>query len=171
MGSFSKVTYVTPSKIFSNFGNKYCRLRNFSSVQFAIVTLFTLALALGVQSSVIPWGGVVTQIAGHPLAHTSVISPLGLPLGAIALGHGPAAVAVHPPAAVAVHPPAAVAVHAAPAAVHVPAAVPAAVHVPAVVAGPGSYVAKTRGAIHTAPLAGHLNSVANVNVAPAPGTI
>ncbi|XP_037814640.1 adult cuticle protein 1-like [Lucilia sericata] len=132
-------------------------------MKFAIVTLFTLALALGVQSSIIPWGGVVTQIAGHPLAHTSVISPLGLPLGAIALGHGPAAVAVHPPAAVAVH--------AAPAAVHVPAAVPAAVHVPAVVAGPGSYVAKTRGAIHTAPLAGHLNSVANVNVAPAPGTI
>ncbi|XP_037814641.1 adult cuticle protein 1-like [Lucilia sericata] len=137
-------------------------------MKFAIVTLFTLALALGVQSSIIPWGGVVTQIAGHPLAHTSVISPLGLPLGAVALGHGP--VAVHSPASVAVHAPVAVP-HAISAAVHVPAAVPAAVHVPAVVAGPGSYVAKTRGAIHTAPLAGHLNSVANVNVAPAPGTI
>ncbi|XP_023296366.2 adult cuticle protein 1-like [Lucilia cuprina] len=140
-------------------------------MKFAIVTLFTLALALGVQSSIIPLGGVVTQIAGHPLAHTSVISPLGLPLGAVALGHhGPAAVAVHSPASVAVHAPVAVP-HAVSAAVHVPAAVPAAVHVPAVVHGAGSYVAKTRGAIHTAPLAGHLNSVANVNVAPAPGTI
>ncbi|XP_037814646.1 adult cuticle protein 1-like [Lucilia sericata] len=147
-------------------------------MKFAIVTLFTFALTLGVQSSVIPLGGVVTQIAGHSLAHTGVISPLGLPLGAIALGHGPAVVPAAVPAAISVHPPAAVAVHAPvaapaaiPAAVHVPAAVPAAVHVPAVAAGPGSYVAKTRGAIHTAPLAGHLNSVANVNVAPAPGTI
>lgn len=38
-------------------------------------------------------------------------------------------------------------------------------------AGHGAnYVAKTRGAIHSAPLAGHINSVASVNVAPAPGT-
>ncbi|XP_004521789.1 adult cuticle protein 1-like [Ceratitis capitata] len=36
--------------------------------------------------------------------------------------------------------------------------------------GPGVYVAKTRGAIHTAPLPGHLNSATSVNVAPAPGT-
>ncbi|XP_058987347.1 adult cuticle protein 1-like isoform X2 [Musca domestica] len=36
--------------------------------------------------------------------------------------------------------------------------------------GPGVYVAKTRGAVHTAPLAGHLNSATSVNVAPAPGT-
>ncbi|KAM7352878.1 uncharacterized protein ACRADG_005230 isoform 2-T4 [Cochliomyia hominivorax] len=36
--------------------------------------------------------------------------------------------------------------------------------------GPGVYVAKTRGAIHTAPLAGHLASATSVNVAPAPGT-
>ncbi|XP_037814645.1 adult cuticle protein 1-like [Lucilia sericata] len=138
-------------------------------MKFAIVTLFTLALALGVQSSVIPLGGVVTQIAGGPLAHTAVVSPLGLPLGsAIALGHGSTIVQSTVPAAISLPAPAAVAVHA-----HA-AAIPTAVHaaaVPAVVAGPGSYVAKTRGAIHTAPLAGHLNSVANVNVAPAPGTI
>ncbi|XP_023296346.2 adult cuticle protein 1-like [Lucilia cuprina] len=136
-------------------------------MKFVIVSLFTLTLALGVQSSVIPLGGVVTQIAGGPLAHTSVISPVGLSLGsAIALGHGSTIVQSAVPAAIPLQAPAAFAVHA-----H--AAIPTAVHaaVPAVVAGPGSYVAKTRGAIHTAPLAGHLNSVDNVNVAPAPGTI
>ncbi|XP_065356102.1 adult cuticle protein 1-like [Calliphora vicina] len=165
-------------------------------MKFAIVNFFTLALALGVQSSIIPWGGVVTQVAGGHLAHTSVIAPHGLPWGgAVVVGHSPAAVpaaisvhgpgsvavhasaAVHAPASVAihaptaVHAPASVAVHAATAvAVHAPAAIPAAVHVPAVVGGHASYVAKTRGAVHSAPLAGHLNSVANVNAAPAPGT-
>ncbi|XP_011191961.1 adult cuticle protein 1 [Zeugodacus cucurbitae] len=36
--------------------------------------------------------------------------------------------------------------------------------------GSGVYVAKTRGAIHTAPLAGHVNSATSLNLAPAPGT-
>ncbi|XP_065357692.1 adult cuticle protein 1-like [Calliphora vicina] len=36
--------------------------------------------------------------------------------------------------------------------------------------GPGVYVAKTRGAVHTAPLAGHIASATSLNVAPAPGT-
>ncbi|KAM7351640.1 adult cuticle protein 1-like [Cochliomyia hominivorax] len=99
-------------------------------MKFAIVTLFTLALALGVQSSILPWGGVV-QVAGGPLSYTAVSSPV--------VAGWPWAGAV------------------------VPAPVP-------VVAGAASYVAKTRGAVHTAPLEGHLNSVANVNVAPAPGT-
>ncbi|XP_023296359.2 adult cuticle protein 1-like [Lucilia cuprina] len=36
--------------------------------------------------------------------------------------------------------------------------------------GHGVYVAKTRGAVHTAPLAGHIASATSVNVAPAPGT-
>ncbi|XP_073822140.1 uncharacterized protein [Musca autumnalis] len=36
--------------------------------------------------------------------------------------------------------------------------------------GHGVYVAKTRGAVHTAPLAGHVNSATSVNLAPAPGT-
>lgn len=137
-------------KILSGLKSHYIKI---FILQFAIVTLFTLALALGVQSSILPLGGVVTQIAGGPLAHTAVISPLGLPLGGVVVGPHPAAVAVHAPAAVAVHAPVAVA------------------PVPAVVAGAASYVAKTRGAVHAAPLAGHLNSVANVNVAPAPGTI
>lgn len=35
----------------------------------------------------------------------------------------------------------------------------------------GQYVAKTRGAIHTAPLAGHINSATSLNLAPAPGTL
>lgn len=34
-----------------------------------------------------------------------------------------------------------------------------------------TYVAKTRGAVHTAPLVGHINSAAAVNLAPAPGTL
>lgn len=36
--------------------------------------------------------------------------------------------------------------------------------------GHGVYVAKTRGAVHTAPLAGHVHSATALNVAPAPGT-
>ncbi|XP_073822135.1 adult cuticle protein 1-like [Musca autumnalis] len=46
-----------------------------------------------------------------------------------------------------------------------------AVSAPLLGVGPGTYVAKTRGAVHTAPLDGHLQSVANVNLAPAPGTL
>ncbi|KAI8124972.1 hypothetical protein FF38_08877 [Lucilia cuprina] len=124
-------------------------------MKFAIVIFCTLALALGVQSSIIPWGGVVTQVAG-PLG--GIVSPLGLPWGgSVVVGPSaglPAAISVQGPGPI-------------PVAVH--AAVPAAV--PAVVGGAASYVAKTRGAVHTAPLAGHVNSVANVNVAPAPGTL
>uniref|UniRef100_A0A1A9W1T8 Uncharacterized protein n=1 Tax=Glossina brevipalpis TaxID=37001 RepID=A0A1A9W1T8_9MUSC len=41
---------------------------------------------------------------------------------------------------------------------------------PGVGYGHGVYTAKTRGAVHTAPLAGHVNSATSVNVAPAPGT-
>jgi len=54
----------------------------------------------------------------------------------------------------------------------VPAAVVAA-HAPAVVAvaaPEASYVAKTRGAVHVAPLPGHVQSAASVNLEPAPGT-
>ncbi|XP_023296361.2 adult cuticle protein 1-like [Lucilia cuprina] len=95
-------------------------------MKFAIVTLFTLALALGAQSSIIPWGNVITEIAGGPLSYTAVTSPI--------VSAWPAPV-------------------------------------PIVAAAPASYVAQTRGAVHAAPLEGHLNSVANINVAPAPGTV
>lgn len=92
---------------------------------------------LGVQSSVVPWGNVITEIAGGPLSFTAVSSPL---------------VPAWPGTVVVSHP-------------------PAAVPVPVVAAPAATYVGQTRGAVHVAPLEGHLNSVANVNVAPAPGTI
>lgn len=123
--------------------------------------MFTLALTLGVQSSVIP---VISEIAGGGLSYTAVSSPvIAAPWvhGVVAAHAHPAAVAVHAPVVAAAVP--SVAVHAAHSvAVHAPVVVPAV---------EGSYVAQTRGAIHTAPLAGHVNSVANVNLAPAPGTV
>lgn len=121
-------------------------------------------MALGVNASVYPWGPAV---AGHGLTYTAVSGPAVVP----AWGNPHASVAIHaanpwayanpwgygawPAAAPALH----VASHAA---------------APAVVVAPGhegSYIAKTRGAVHKAPLAGHVQSVASVNVAPAPGTV
>ncbi|XP_039950978.1 adult cuticle protein 1-like [Bactrocera neohumeralis] len=138
-------------------------------MKFVIAAVCTLALAMGVQSSIIP--GLLpglTQIAGHGLSYTAVSGPLAVP---VSVAHAPAAViaAASPPIAIASHvaAPAAVAVHAPSVAVHAPAV--AAVAHGGVVAG-GAYVAKTRGAVHSAPLPGHIASVANVNVAPAPGT-
>ncbi|XP_013104350.1 adult cuticle protein 1-like [Stomoxys calcitrans] len=104
-------------------------------MKFVFAVLFTLALALGVQSSFLPWG--VPQVVGGGLSYTAVGGPWSpwAPWGA-------------------------------------PWAAPSvAVAAPVLGAGPGTYVAKTRGAVHTAPLDGHLQSVANVNVAPAPGTL
>ncbi|KAH8334644.1 hypothetical protein KR059_012693, partial [Drosophila kikkawai] len=126
-------------------------------LQFAVAIVFTLALAMGVQSSVIP---LLSQVAGHGLSYTAVSGP---------------AVVASPWAVPAAHWPAAVSVASwPPAAVHAPAVV-AAAHAPAVVVAPvaheGVYTAQTRGAIHTAPLAGHIQSVASINAAPAPGTL
>ncbi|KAH8355819.1 hypothetical protein KR200_004416, partial [Drosophila serrata] len=137
--------------------------------QFAVAVVFTLALAMGVQSSVIP---LLSQVAGHGLSYTAVSGPAVVASPwAVPAAHWPAAVNVAswPPAAV--HAPAAVAVHAA----HAPAVAVHAAHAPAVVVAPvaheGVYTAQTRGAIHTAPLAGHIQSVASINAAPAPGTL
>nr|XP_014086889.1 adult cuticle protein 1-like [Bactrocera oleae] len=177
-------------------------------MKFVIAAVCTLALAMGVQSSIIP--GLLpglTQVAGHGLSYTAVSGPLAVPVAA----HAPAAViaAASPPFAfatraaayaspsyatyaspsIAAYASPSVAAYASPpAAVQVPSVavqvpsvavqVPSvAVHAPAVaavghaglVAG-GAYVAKTRGAVHSAPLPGHISSVANLNVAPAPGT-
>ncbi|KAH8240850.1 hypothetical protein KR026_006247 [Drosophila bipectinata] len=133
--------------------------------QFAIAVVFTLALAMGVQSSVIP---LLSQVAGHGLSYTAVSGPavVASPWG-VPAAHWPAAVTVGawPPAAI--HAPAAVAVHAA--APAVVAAAPALAVAP--VAHEGVYTAQTRGAVHTAPLAGHIQSVASINAAPAPGTL
>lgn len=129
----------------------------FFEFQFAVVAVVVLALAMGVQSSVLPLGlglglGGHLDIAGHGLSYTAVSGPAIVPSLAVAPWGGPA-VAVH-----AANPWAAAAVPAAAVAV-----------APHAVAG-GTYVAKTRGAAHVAPLAGHINSVSSVNVAPAPGT-
>ncbi|KAH8271080.1 hypothetical protein KR018_007376 [Drosophila ironensis] len=141
----------------------------FCILQFAVAVVFTLALAMGVQSSVIP---LLSQVAGHGLSYTAVSGPavVAAPWAAPA-AHWPAAVTVGawPP----VHA-AAVAVHAAAPAVvaHAPAVV---AHAPALAVAPvaheGVYTAQTRGAVHTAPLAGHIQSVASINAAPAPGTL
>ncbi|XP_017069596.1 adult cuticle protein 1 [Drosophila eugracilis] len=135
-------------------------------MKFAVAVVFTLALAMGVQSSVIP---LLSQVAGHGLSYTAVSGPAVVASPwAVPAAHWPAAVNVAswPPAAIPA--PAAVAVHAA-----APAVVAA--HAPAVVVAPvaheGVYTAQTRGAVHTAPLAGHIQSVASINAAPAPGTL
>ncbi|XP_011191963.1 adult cuticle protein 1 [Zeugodacus cucurbitae] len=139
-------------------------------MKFAIAAIFTLALAMGVQSSVLPLLPGLTQIAGHGLSYTAVSGPLAVPIAA----HAPAAViAAASPAIVAAAPgivaaaPGIVAAHGPSVAVHAPSAV-AVAHGAA--AHGGAYVAQTRGAVHSAPLPGHISSVANVNVAPAPGT-
>lgn len=131
---------------------------------------------MGVQSSVIP---LISQLAGHGLSYTAVSNPavLAAPWAAPA-AHWPAAVSVGswPPAgpAVVAAGPALIAGHgAAVVAAHAPAVVAA--HAPAVVVAPaaheGVYTAQTRGAVHTAPLSGHIQSVASINAAPAPGTL
>ncbi|XP_033162961.1 adult cuticle protein 1 [Drosophila mauritiana] len=143
-------------------------------MKFAVVVIFTLALAMGVQSSVIP---LLSQVAGHGLSYTAVSGPAVVASPwAVPAAHWPAAVNVAswPPAAIHAAAPAVVAAHApAVVAAHAPAVVAA--HAPSVVVAPvahsGVYTAQTRGAIHTAPLAGHIQSVASINAAPAPGTL
>ncbi|KAH8263464.1 hypothetical protein KR044_009310 [Drosophila immigrans] len=147
-------------------------------MQFAVAVIFTLALAMGAQSSVIP---LISQLAGHGLSYTAVSGPAVAAPWAVPAAHWPAAVSVgawpgvaHGPAVVAAHGPAVVAAHGhAVVAAHAPAVVAA--HAPAVVVAPvaheGVYTAQTRGAVHTAPLSGHIQSVASINAAPAPGTL
>ncbi|KAL7741151.1 hypothetical protein ACLKA6_018176 [Drosophila palustris] len=133
-------------------------------MKFAVAVIFTLALAMGVQSSAIP---LISQLAGHGLSYTAVSGPVVAAPWVAPAAHWPAAVSVGawPHVAshvVAAHAPAVVAAHA-----HA--------HAPAVVVAPvaheGVYTAQTRGAVHTAPLSGHIQSVASINAAPAPGTI
>lgn len=122
---------------------------------------------MGVKSSILPlglgYGYGHVDIAGHGLSYTAVSGPA---LIDPYVHHGPS-VAIHAAYPHVLAP--SVAVHAAPLS-HIPLAVS---HSPVVVAPAheGTYVAKTRGAVHTAPLPGHINSAAAINVAPAPGTI
>ncbi|XP_034472471.1 adult cuticle protein 1-like [Drosophila innubila] len=149
-------------------------------MKFAIAVIFTLALAMGVQSSVIP---LVSQLAGHGLSYTAVSGPVVAAPWVAPAAHWPAAVSVGAwphvaPHVVAAHAPAVVAAHAhahAPVVVAAHAHAHAHAHAPAVVVAPvaheGVYTAQTRGAVHTAPLSGHIQSVASINAAPAPGTL
>ncbi|XP_053960023.1 adult cuticle protein 1-like [Anastrepha ludens] len=125
-----------------------------------VVAVVMLALAVGVHSSLL-----TAQIAPGVSYVTPGLGPLlapglGLGLGSWGL---PAAISAHglwggiPGISLSQGPGAAIA---APLAVS---------H--ALGTGPGVYVAKTRGAIHTAPLAGHINSATSLNLAPAPGTL
>uniref|UniRef100_A0A1A9W1T9 Adult cuticle protein 1 n=1 Tax=Glossina brevipalpis TaxID=37001 RepID=A0A1A9W1T9_9MUSC len=111
-----------------------------------VAALFVLALALGVQSSFLPFPGLHTEVAGHGLSFTAVSSPavVAAPWAPWPLAHAGAVTVVGPSAPVVVAPP--------------------------LVGHDATYLAKTRGAVHTAPLAGHVNSVANVNLLAPPGT-
>ncbi|KAH8413296.1 hypothetical protein KR009_009766, partial [Drosophila setifemur] len=133
--------------------------------QFAVVVVL-FALAWGVNSSVVPLltaahGGVLIgapAVAGSVAIQASAVPaavPLALsPAGPLLIQSAPAVISTH--AVVAAHGPAVVAAHA-----------PAVV---AIAAPEASYVAKTRGAVHVAPLPGHSQSAASVNLEPAPGT-
>nr|AAM29629.1 RH70420p [Drosophila melanogaster] len=130
-----------------------------ANMKFAVVVVL-FALAWGVNSSVVPLltsahGLVVGSpaVAGSVAIQASAVPaavPLSLsPAGPVLIQSGPAVVAAPVPAAVV--------------AAHAPAVV-------AVAAPEASYVAKTRGAVHVAPLPGHVQSAASVNLEPAPGT-
>ncbi|XP_043662584.1 adult cuticle protein 1 [Drosophila teissieri] len=135
-----------------------------ANMKFAVVVVL-FALAYGVNSSVVPLltsaHGLVVgapAVAGSVAIQASAVPaavPLALsPAGPVLIQSGPAVVAAPVPAVVSA--PAVVAAHA-----------PAVV---AVAAPEASYVAKTRGAVHVAPLPGHVQSAASVNLEPAPGT-
>ncbi|KAH8237560.1 hypothetical protein KR038_009644 [Drosophila bunnanda] len=128
--------------------------------QFAVVVVL-FAFAWGVNSSVVPLltsvhGGAVVvgapAVAGSVAIQASAVPaavPLALsPAGPVLIQSAPAVIAAPAPAVVAAHAPAVV----------------------AVAAPEASYVAKTRGAVHVAPLPGHVQSAASVNLEPAPGT-
>uniref|UniRef100_A0A1I8NYV3 Adult cuticle protein 1 n=1 Tax=Stomoxys calcitrans TaxID=35570 RepID=A0A1I8NYV3_STOCA len=123
-------------------------------MKFLAIILFTSAFILGTHSSVIPW---VTEVVGDGLTYSAVSSPVvhspWAPWGHAVVDVAPHSTLVHHSV-----------VHSS--------APSVAVHAPVIVPEvQGSYVAQTRGAVHTAPLPGHTNSVASINVAPAPGTI
>ncbi|XP_055853197.1 adult cuticle protein 1-like [Episyrphus balteatus] len=138
-------------------------------MKFAIAAVVVLALAMGAQSSII--GGIPGLGLG---VHGLGIHGLGLGLGVPGpvLAQGPAVLGLGGLAGL----PAAVNIAGGPllAAHGIPAAVAVAPHAAVAAAVPvhgASYVAQTRGAVHTAPLPGHIQSAASVNVAPAPGTL
>ncbi|XP_037960948.1 adult cuticle protein 1-like [Teleopsis dalmanni] len=143
-----------------------------------VVAVVMLALAAGVQSSLLAqvapgvsyvtpalhgaWGGAWDGAWGHGGAW-------GTGLG---LAHAPAAVAVHAGTAwgASGHGWGVPGISLAQGPAHGSIAAAAPLALATGHGHEGVYVAKTRGAIHTAPLAGHISSATSVNVAPAPGT-
>ncbi|XP_055920846.1 adult cuticle protein 1-like [Eupeodes corollae] len=115
-------------------------------MKFAVFAVVVLALALGAQSSV---------ILGAPGPLLAVSGPAGLVTvpGAVSIQAAPGAVSIQSA-------PGVISLQTAPAVV-----------APVVVGAEGTYVAKTRGAVHVAPLPGHAQSAASVNLEPAPGTL
>ncbi|XP_055918224.1 adult cuticle protein 1-like [Eupeodes corollae] len=134
-------------------------------MKFAVFTVVVLALFFQAQSSIIPIG--INGI-GPSLSISGPLGPVVLPNGAVSIQ---GSVIQGIPNIVSIQGlPAAVTVAQSPIpAVALPA--PVAVAAPAVVGVEGTYVAKTRGAVHVAPLAGHTQSAASVNLQPAPGTL
>ncbi|XP_053958381.1 adult cuticle protein 1-like [Anastrepha ludens] len=128
-----------------------------------VVAVVMLALAVGVHSSLLgaqisPGVSYVSPLLSPLLAPGLGLGPLGLPAAVnVWGGSAPGLLDGIPGISLSQGPGAAIA---APIAVS---------H--ALGTGPGVYVAKTRGAIHTAPLAGHINSATSLNLAPAPGTL
>lgn len=119
------------------------------SFQFAIIVV-VLALALGAHCWAVP--GIITAVHG-PAGLTALGGPL-------VWGGAPAAVTIqsNPPVispAVIASPPAVVAVQAAASGAH----------------GGGTYVAQNRGAVHVAPLIGHVVSATSSNLQAPPGTV
>ncbi|XP_055917911.1 adult cuticle protein 1-like [Eupeodes corollae] len=135
-------------------------------MKFAVFTVVVLALVFQAQSSIIPIG--INGI-GPSLSVSGPLGPVILPNGAVSIQ---GSVIQGIPNILSIQGlPAAVTVAQSPIqAVALPAPV-AAVAAPAVVGVEGTYVAKTRGAVHVAPLAGHTQSAASVNLQPAPGTL
>ncbi|ALC39433.1 CG7203 [Drosophila busckii] len=121
-------------------------------MKFAVVVVL-FALAWGVNSSVVPLVYSAPAVAGSVAVHASAVP------AAVAVAAAPAGPVLIQSAPF-YHP----AVYAAPHVVAAPAVV-------AVAAPEASYVAKTRGAVHVAPLPGHSQSAASVNLEPAPGTL
>ncbi|CAD7079320.1 unnamed protein product [Hermetia illucens] len=113
-------------------------------MKFAVVVV-VLGLAAGIQSHALPWAVPAVPVEGHAksvIADNDRAAP-----GTAGQWIAPAVVPAYTPAVA-----------------HTPVIAP-------VVQAEGEYVAKTQGAVHVAPLAGHAKSVASINDDAAPGTI
>jgi hypothetical protein len=130
--------------------------------QFAVALV---ALFAAVQGSAVPYAYSPYAYASGPIGQYASVNYAAAPYQAVSYAAHVAAPSVyaHPTAYAYPGAYAHSAVVAAPAVYAAPAVVP-------VAKVAATYTAATRGAVHTAPLEGHVVSRANINVAPAPGT-